>query len=87
MSVVGVVVNMNQATLAKLKEQAEAEGKAIGDFVGELLACIVDDASDGGFVLSAEQEQQLIDADAAIERGEYFTLEQMRAAMKASRER
>jgi hypothetical protein len=91
-SMVSLTVNVNEAFLAKLKSDAEAEGKDVGELLVALAerahaAHIAGDDDDGGYVLSPEEEQRLIDADAAIDRGEFFTLEQMRAQMKAARER
>lgn len=80
---VSVVVNLNEELLDKLRARAEAAGKDVGTVAADLLAEVVDE--DGGYVLSDEEEAALAEGDAAIDRGEYITLDEMRARLKAAR--
>ena len=82
-AMVSVVMNMDETLLEKLKAKAEAEGKDVSDVAVELLAeRFADD--EHGYDLTDAQDQRLIDASAAMDRGEFHSAADVMAELKAA---
>ena len=74
-------VQLNDDVMKKLEARAAEEGTT----VPEVIAKFVNNDSDEGVTLTAEQQAIVEAADEAVERGEWFSKEQILAELKAVR--
>jgi predicted transcriptional regulator len=79
---VNVTLRIDDSVMEALRAKAEKRGSTVPEMLADLAAAV---AGDGGVMFTDEQEDALIDADAAVERGEWFSKDQVLADLKALR--
>ena len=80
---VSVTVQIDDGVMEALRAKAEERGSTVPELLADLAAAAA--TSEHGLVLTAEQEDALIEADEAVERGEWFSKDQVLADLKALR--
>ena len=79
---VSVTVQIDDLVMEALRAKAEERGSTVPELLADLAAAVT---SQHDLVFTAEQEDALIEADDAVERGEFFSKEQVMADLKALR--
>jgi len=79
---VSVTVQIDDLVMEALRAKAEERGSTVPELLADLAAAAT---SQHDLVFTAEQEDALIEADDAVERGEFFSKEQVMADLKALR--
>jgi hypothetical protein len=80
---VSVTVQIDDGVMEALRAKAEERGSTVPELLADLAAAAA--GGEHGLVLTAEQEDALIEADDAVERGEWFSKDQVLADLKALR--
>jgi hypothetical protein len=80
---VSVTVQIDDGVMEALRAKAEERGSTVPELLADLAAAAA--GGEHGLVLTAEQEDALIEADEAVERGEWFSKDQVLADLKALR--
>jgi predicted transcriptional regulator len=80
---VNVTVQIDDDVMEALRAQASARGSTVAEWLAGLATAAV--TSEAGIAFTPEQEDALFEADEAVERGEWFSKDQVLADLKALR--
>jgi predicted transcriptional regulator len=75
---VSVTVNLDGDVMERLAARAASEGTTVPALIAQIVS-----SDDDGIVLSAEQEQAIVEADTEIDRGEWVSAEDALAQLRA----
>ena len=78
---VSITVQIDDSVMEALRAKAEERGSTVPEMLADLVTAAA--TGDNGFMLTAEQERGFIEADNAVERGEWFSKDQVLADLKA----